>query len=291
MLLSPLHSPSVSGKVSIPRNQVLVLTSYLTAKLYFARNITKKAQDEWGYGKDVMSMYPDWNKDLEVAPIVPVKTNIRPFNDFKKSPEEVVDTVDSQGGARFKTAYVSNIRAAKNVTKCESCGEHKIEVLTDASTLICLPCFHSGKGFVKGQINGATDIPVGATGWPSAGKLKPLRSQQADRKSSPSEEGDRPPPPALGNRSVSRRRQHSPEDKRGRKASRTESRHNPSSNIPQAPAEGNAGGPINSDAPVLEDNVDSLEEEDNPKSVPTSPTSQALAAFEQLNVTSNTESA
>lgn len=187
---------------------------------------------------------------------------------MKKTPRELKQEIDNpEGGARFKARYYTNLRAALGVSKCQTCGNKKIEVLTDSSLLLCGQCFNKGKHIIADQLTGEL---IGNIGWATAqGKLKKLSSQASLENE---EDEDYRPPPALSQRSVSKRRQsRSPEShNRGRsKTPRTESQQNPSAQkAPQYPNE-----PLEIPA---EEQID-IEYECM------SPTSQVAAAFGALS--------
>jgi hypothetical protein len=255
-----------------------------TSASIFCEKHHKDALFHYDTGKNIKDMYTDWNENLQIVPVVPEKSDVQPIEQFKKTPEDLVEKINAPNGSRFKIAYITNLRAAQNVKKCQACGEKKIAVLTDTSILLCELCFHLGLQ-VKAGFNEKIGEHYGVTGWASAAKLQWLKSRQT---AIPPEECEevRPPPAALGRRSESRRRRpsRSPEDNRGRsKSTRTENHPNPSSNAGKEPRFSN-GAPTESNA----SGASSMSEESIhiSASASVSPTSKATAAFSKLSTDS-----
>jgi len=242
------------------------------AQSIFCEKHHKDAVFHHDTGKNIRAMYPDWDENLQITQLVPEKSATQPIERFKKTPAELVTKIGAANGARFKTAYLSNLRAALGVKKCQSCNTVKIEVLTDTSMLLCTLCFHLG-AHVTSEFNGTNGEPCGVTGWAAGTKLRLLRSRQT---ANPEEE--RPPPADAGRRSTSRRHQsRSPEDNRGRsKAARTDRPRNPNGEPRQVPTESAASG-----ASGMSEEI-----ELGTTSGAVSPTSQAIDELRKLTVDS-----
>jgi hypothetical protein len=168
------------------------------SKAIFCKKHHTTARREDNAGTDIETLYPTWKPDVEEdVHTTPVTRFVKPLEKMKKTPRELKQEIDKpEGGARFKARYYTNLRAALGVSKCQTCGNKKIEVLTDSSLLLCEQCLNKGKHIIADQLTGEL---IGNIGWATAqGKLKKLSSQA----SLENEEGEdyRTPPPALSQR-------------------------------------------------------------------------------------------
>lgn len=150
----------------------------------FCRKHHEEAKAEYEAGCDIKAKYPDWDPDFDEER-EEVKPTTRPLAQFVKPPTQLAVRMDSDGGARFKKAYVPNLKAAYgNIKVCQYCNEAKIDVLTECSHLSCTECFHGG--IQCSFPHPWTDLPnltvfVGK-GWNTAGgEHRLLLSQNAPR--------------------------------------------------------------------------------------------------------------
>jgi hypothetical protein len=180
---SRTHYTGLTTRITPCHNHVFA------AGALFCRKHHNAAKADYDAGRDIKAKYPTWNPDFDVDQ--EVNPTHRPLTEFVKSPVLLAAKIDSPGGARFKKAYVPNLKAALGVKLCQFCHKGKIEILTECSHLSCVDCFEDGIDCEIPHAWGTTlTFPV-TKGWNIAGEHRSLTVINLGSPASPATEAAR----------------------------------------------------------------------------------------------------